>query len=306
MSATLTPVQIAMLPNHDPMVGRVVGRLLARQEAEEQAQKVQISGQIDGKDPVRLTYERKADRTVTVDGYVGSVEVHEVIAPQVQDVGGADFFGVSGVRRIEQDAVVTGTVGGHPEELLLRSERESREVPLDEALKAKGQHTMTFGTKVGMSPAFGGDYVPLNYNPVQFPTSSVPLQTRDTYLVDGSVAGYGVQRYLQWDSTAWTVASNDRDSWGHTEFHMAQDARFLQRVEGKADKLVLPQVTPMQVERYLVRAQGDLVLEGPGGKRQSVPFESSYEMARNKPVVEVEQRIGDHRVQFSIYAEKSQ
>ncbi|MCE7869765.1 hypothetical protein DYH09_05225 [bacterium CPR1] len=301
VSARLTPMQAALLPNHDPMVGRVVGQIFKMQAFNEKPERVTLSGQLDGSERIHLTYSRQTDGSVKVEGVVAGLEVQEEIAPMQGDRTGGSFFGVGGDVTNEQQAQLTGTVGGQNEELKLSSQRETREVPLSEELKQRGQHSMTWGTRVTLTPSFGGDGVQMNMMPGQFPTPSTPLLHEDAYAVRGKVGDVEIDRRASWSTTTWTVSSNNREGWGYTEIYMAQEGAASQVLRNKQESLAV-RATPYTVEKNVVTAQGFLELTR-GQAREQVAFTTRYQQIPEKAAVQVDSQIGTHTLSFSIFPE---
>lgn len=296
----LSPAQVALLPNHDPMVGRAVGQIFKAQQFNEKPEKVTLSGQIDGKERVYLTYARQADGSVAVDGVVGGLEVHEKIAPAVRDSQGGGFFGVGGNVKEERVAVVTGTIGGVKEDVRFAVDRDTTQVPLTQELQAGAQSGMKWGFKVGMTPAFGGDMFTPNMTPGEYPTATAPLRFEDSYFVGGKVGDVEVSRHVQWNTTSWTVTSNSREGWGWSEFFQTSSGSAGQSIANKQEGLSL-QTTPFTVEKNVVTASGFLELAKESGTREQIPFSSRYEQIPRKMALKVDEQIGEHTLSFSVF-----
>lgn len=303
LASRLTPAQLALLPNHDPMVGRAVGQIFKAQQFNDKPEKVTLSGKLDDRERVFLTYARQADGSVAVDGVVAGLEVHEKIVPATGATSGGSFFGVSGDLTQERKAVITGTIGGQKEEVALAVSRDTTQVPLSDELKERGQSSMKWGFKVGMTPAFGGEPVTPNMVPGEFPTASTPLRYQDTYAVRGKVGDLTVSRFVRWDTTTWTVCSNAREGWGWTEFFQADAGSAGQSVQGKDEGLAL-RTTPFTVEKNLVTAEGFLEFQKAPGQSEQVPFSSRYQQIPEKMALQVDETVGEHKLSFSIFPEQ--
>ncbi len=298
----LTPAQIALLPNHDPMVGRAVGQIFKAQQFNEKPEKVTLSGQVDGKDRVYLTYARQADGSVAVDGVVAGLEVHEKIAPVAGDTSGGSFFGVGGNVTQERGAVVTGTIGGVKEEIHLAVNRDTTTVPLTRELQDSADSGFKWGMKVGMTPAFGGESFTPNMQPGEYPQTTAPLQFQDTYFVQGKVGDVDVSRYVRWNTTSWTVVSNSREGWGWSEFFQVSSGQAGQSIANKSEGLSA-RATPFSVEKNLVTASGFLELSKENGAREQIAFSSRYEQIPQKMALKVDETIGEHTLSFSVFPE---
>lgn len=301
VSARLTPMQAALLPNHDPMVGRVVGQIFKMLAFNEKPERVTLSGQLDGSERIHLTYARQTDGSVKVEGVVAGLQVEEKIEAVQGEGSGGSFFGVGGAVTREQMAQLTGTVGGQQEQLKLQTVREVRETPLTDELKERGQHTMTWGSKVTLTPSFGGDGVQMNMMAGQFPSASTPLVHDDFYAVSGKIGDLQVERRTSWSTTTWTVSSNNREGWGYTEIYRAEEGGASQVLRDKQESLAV-KATPYTVEKNVVTAQGFLELTR-GQAREQVAFTTRYEQIPEKAAVQVDSQIGEHTLSFSIFPE---
>ncbi|HEY3997853.1 MAG TPA: hypothetical protein VGO93_03240, partial [Candidatus Xenobia bacterium] len=221
-SKPLTTTRLAMLPTHDPMVGRMVGSIF-----QYQGPKAVLKGKIDGTDAIDLTYAKAADGTVTCDGFFGDVEIHDHLAGKAAEggAGGSSLFGLAGTTAKTQAATQWGTVNGQTETMDFTVERSTVEVPITDDLRARGVSDMTMSSQVLSSPSFGGAQVKTYLVPGHTLVESPALQAQDTLVVKGHSAGAAFVRNLQWNMTTWSKNWNDQEGWGHTQLLQVEDAQ---------------------------------------------------------------------------------
>ncbi len=107
-------MDLARIPTHDPLVGRVVGQMMMVASLYGEAEKVHLSGR-DGEKPIDILFQKGENGEVAADGYIGSVELHQVYTPrQSRPNFDGMLFGVAGDDNNHLVAELSGTVGGRP------------------------------------------------------------------------------------------------------------------------------------------------------------------------------------------------
>lgn len=141
-----------------------------------------------------------------------------------------------------------------------------------------------------------------NMTPSSLPAPSNPLQIKDSYYVQGQVGDVRVSRFVEWNTTTWSVSNTSREGWGWTEFFQHDSGKMGQAAAGKTEGLTF-EATPFAVEHNVVTASGFMELEKASGSREQIPFSSRYEQIRAKMAVKVDEQIGAHKLSFSIFPE---
>ncbi|MCA9795433.1 MAG: hypothetical protein KC910_26680 [Candidatus Eremiobacteraeota bacterium] len=297
----------ARVPTHDPLVGRVVGQMMAGQAQMNKPEEVHLSGHSDS-GQVKITFKRQDDGSVSADGYCGSVEIHESYAGvNTEAFGTSDksrLFGVAGNALQNVVAKVSGTVGGEAVDIAVTGGRSQRPIQLTEELRAKSPPAgFSMGSKIHQSPAFGGASVTTYTTPNQFPTETTPIETTDNLAVRGKVGKLEFGNFLEWKTTSWATVWNTTDGWNWQQFHTVDSGKLREQSKLGQQETRTEQAIPFEVAAGPVASgQGSLVTTDADGKAESVPLEKNYQTLREKGgVVHVEERYGEHNLEFDIY-----
>lgn len=298
----LATSQVASLPTHDPFVGRIVGSIMAAQKNNNKAEDVLLEGKC-GAEPMRIEYKRQADGQVTADGYFGSVEIHErVDAAAASD--GFESGKVFGQASTEQRNVIgraQGSVAGQDDALKVAVERSSQEIPMSDALRARGRFTMTWEMKVGSSSMFGGPPVDTNMVPTQFSADTQPIATTDAIRVSGKIGDVELSRQMKWTVTTWANAYNKRDGWGGFKFFQAEDGEESETFRKGDEVTRTVQPFRFEVDGTRAHASGTLRTHVPGEEDRDTQVDRTYEEIPEKGAYVVTERFGGDRLEYSIY-----
>lgn len=279
-----------LLPTHDPTVGRVVGAYFQHQKNEGQKEALRLEGLTSDQERVTLDYTRADDGSVKVDGYFGSVEIHQQIEsverPALRPKDNK-VFGQAGATSSMTDARITGTVGDQQVDMTVSSRRKSKEVRLTPELLQQGRSAGRFPFRMSVTPTFGGAPVQSNVMPHNAPTTSVPLQTEDRVSLRGRIGAFEIERHQRWSTTTWTVTSNDRDGTAQVELFRAESANETESYDG-------------------LRAQSETVVE-PGRESRTVsrlgdgtPIEREHKLWLEKGVIEGNYQVGGTSLSFHL------
>jgi hypothetical protein len=295
---------MAMLPTHDPLVGRIVGSMFYVEQMQNKAPVALLEGQINGTDKIALRYEQADDGSVRADGWVGSVEVHETFSPKSGNSAntGSRVFGVAGSASGSQSAQVGGTINGANEQGSVVTARSSEEVELTDALRQSGITQGEWKERIGLAPTFGGEYVEVNSVPARLPTETVPIHTEDHVQVGGQAGGLRWGRDFTWNTTTWNVTNNDRDGWAVSRFHVAESGSENEIFMNDDEKTHTPQPLAYTVSKAgVVDVAGQLVTERPGEPPQILAVMRHYEAIPQKAAFKVCATYGDNAMEFVVY-----
>ncbi len=279
-----------LLPTHDPTVGRVVGAYFQHQKNEGQAEALRLEGLTSDQERVRLDYTRADDGAVQVDGYFGSVEIHQRIEavekprPRPKD---NKVFGQAGSSENLTDARITGSVGEQQVELTVSSRRQSREVHLTPELLQQGRLAGRFPFRMNVTPTFGGAPVQANPMPNNAPTPSIPLQTEDRVSVRGHIGAHQIERHQRWATTTWTITSNDRDGTALVELFRAERAEETESYDGHqahSEPVIEPGRSAKAVSRF----------------EDGTPIEREHKLWLEKGVIEGNYQVGELSLSFHL------
>lgn len=305
MLSTATPMgtlQVATLPTHDPLMGRMVGSIFMAQQFRQKPEKVIVEGKVDGTDPISLKYERQADGSVAADGFVGSVEIHERFEAAAMSDGSpkSRLFGVAGGGD-SSAAVATGHVAGQSDTLAFSVERDSQEVALTDDLKSQGKMEMSLGMKLGSPPTFGGDTVSPYLAPVQYPTPSQPIAYTDHIRSKGKIGATQLSRDMSYTTTTWVVAYNKREGFSYTDMYSAEHAKeTLYFTDGK-EQTQSAKPFDFTIKDGRAFAEGSLITWAPGEQPVETKVTRAYTTIPAKAAYQVEEQFGDKKMEYVVY-----
>lgn len=300
----LSTMQVATLPTHDPLIGRIVGGVFAGQAAQHKPEKASLEGTINGTDKISITFTRQSDGTVQADGQFGTLEIHDKFqgATLPPDGPEARLFGVGPGEAPERVARSNGSVGGNFEKTQFNTERSSEDVPLTEPLRSRATQAMGMRSKVTLGETFGGGGVPVMLTPGQGRQETPAIRTTDTVSARGSIGDVGFGRALTWNMTTWAVSYNTREGWSGNDMYAVEDASEKIYVAGKGETTSTPIALQITVDNGVVEARGTLRTERDGQAAVETPVSRTY--ARADGGVAVTEQFADQKISFTIAAAK--